>query len=178
MHTAILMSFNPPSLANEDQSFPFSSGVYLKASKGLVYFCFFFHPLFSSQRGPELSTILQHFSGNCNAEVSLEKKKKKAQGATAQRVHMAHGPARSPPGLGGSVLICCDVFSSRTLSPFTPRWKKCARTEDEQPGIKHRRGKDAEDETIKKVSSTSLHALFSGGSLRRAAVTSLRCNCY
>lgn len=37
MHTTILVSFNPPSLVNEDQSFPFSSGVCLKAGRICVF---------------------------------------------------------------------------------------------------------------------------------------------
>lgn len=130
MHTAVLMSFNPLSLVNEDQSFPFSSGVCLKAGR-VCMFIFFF------QRRIVLSTLPQHFSSNCNTEVSLEK----AQGATAQHEHMAQGPAHKPPRHHRSVLICCDEFSTMDSVFIHFKVEKCARTEDEEPGIKHRREK-------------------------------------
>lgn len=113
MHTVILMSFNPPSLVNEDQSFSFPSGVCLKAWMVCIFPFFLFKEELGSPPSPSISPVIATLKW-----VWIKHREQQHSMSTwHEDQHISHQ--------GTTGVFWCVVTNSQpgTLSFFSSRWR-------------------------------------------------------
>lgn len=82
-----------------------------------------------------LSTIPQHFIGNYSTEVNLGKSRQQQHSMSTWHMdqHISH------QGTAGVCLMCYDEFSTTDSVFVCSKGERCAFTEEEEPGINHRK---------------------------------------